>query len=113
MGCADVLLLPYTNRAVNLYRYPNKLGDYLSAGRPIVTNNTGDLGRLVAEERVGLVVPDTSQAFAAAAKQLFDDAALADELGRRGRVLAESKLDWRFLARDLETFYDETLAARR
>ncbi len=44
MACADVLLLPYTNRSVNLYRYPNKLGDYLSAGRPIVTNNTGDLG---------------------------------------------------------------------
>ena len=32
MGCADVLLLPYTNRSVNIYRYPNKLGDYLSAG---------------------------------------------------------------------------------
>ena len=113
MACADVLLLPYTKRAVNLYRYPNKLGDYLSAGRPIVTNDTGDLGRLVAEERVGLVVPDTPQAFALAAKQLFDDAALADELGRRGRALAESKLDWRFLARDLETFYCQTLAASR
>jgi glycosyltransferase involved in cell wall biosynthesis len=113
MACADVLFLPYTNRTVNLYRYPNKLGDYLCAGRPIVTNDTGDLGRLVAEERVGLVVPDTTQAFALAAKQLFDDAALADELGRRARALAESKLDWRFLARDLEILYDQILAARR
>jgi glycosyltransferase involved in cell wall biosynthesis len=111
MACADVLLLPYTNRAVNRYRYPNKLGDYLSAARPIITNNTGDLGRLVADERVGLVVPDTPQAFARAAKQLFDDAALADELGRRGRTLAETKLDWRFLARDLERFYSDTLTA--
>jgi glycosyltransferase involved in cell wall biosynthesis len=113
MACADVLLLPYTKRIVNLYRYPNKLGDYLSAGRPIVTNDTGDLGRLVAEERVGLVVPDTPEAFALAVKKLFDDTALADELGRRGRALAETKLDWRFLARDLETFYSQTLAASR
>jgi glycosyltransferase involved in cell wall biosynthesis len=113
MACADVLLLPYTNRAVNLYRYPNKLGDYLSAGRPIVTNETGDLGRLVADERVGLAVPDTPEAFALAVKKLFDDTALADELGRRGRALAETKLDWRFLARDLETFYSQTLAASR
>ena len=113
MACADVLLLPYTNRAVNLYRYPNKLGDYLSAGRPIITNDTGDLGRLVAEERVGLVAPDTPEAFAIAAKQLFDDASLADELGRRGRALAESKLDWRFLARDLEAFYRQIVAACR
>jgi glycosyltransferase involved in cell wall biosynthesis len=112
MACADVLLLPYTNRGANLYRYPNKLGDYLSAGRPIVTNRTGDLGRLVAEERVGLVVSDTPQAFALAVKQLFDDPTLADELGQRGRELAESKLDWRFLATDLERFYHETLASR-
>lgn len=111
MACADVLLLPYTNRSVNLYRYPNKLGDYLSAGRPIVTNDTGDLGRLVAEEQVGLLASDTPQAFALTAKQLFDDGKLADELGRRGRELAETKLDWRFLARDLETFYLQTLAA--
>lgn len=113
MACADVLLLPYTNRPVNLYRYPNKLGDYLSAGRPIVTNRTGDLGRLVAEERVGLAVPDTAEAFARATKQLLDDTALADELGRRGRALAETKLDWRFLARDLEIFYGQILATSR
>jgi glycosyltransferase involved in cell wall biosynthesis len=113
MACADVLLLPYTNRSVNLFRYPNKLGDYLAAGRPIVANNTGDLGRLVIQERVGLAVPDTPEAFAVAIKQLFDDTALADEMGRRGRTLAETKLDWRFLARDLEIFYGQILEAAR
>ena len=112
MACADVLLLPYTNRAVNLFRYPNKLGDYLSAGRAIVTNRTGDLGELVARERVGLTTDDTPEAFAGAVLQLFENRALADEMGQRGRELAESKLDWRFLARDLETFYRQILAAR-
>jgi glycosyltransferase involved in cell wall biosynthesis len=112
MACADVLLLPYTNRPVNRYRYPNKLGDYLSAGRPIVTNPTGDLGCLVRQERVGLLAPDTPEGFAAAIKQLFDQPELAHELGERGRLLAESKLDWGFLARGLETFYHETLARR-
>jgi glycosyltransferase involved in cell wall biosynthesis len=112
MACADVLLLPYTNRPVNIHRYPNKLGDYLSAGRPIVTNLTSDLGRLVMQERVGLVVQDTAEAFAIAVKQLFDDPELADELGRRGRQLAESKLDWGVLAAGLDRFYNETLACR-
>jgi glycosyltransferase involved in cell wall biosynthesis len=109
MACADVLLLPYTNRRVNRFRYPNKLGDYLSAGRPIVTNRTGDLGQLVMEERVGLVAEDTPESFASAVQRLFDDKDLRDELGRRGRDLAESKLDWRFLAAGLERFYEETL----
>jgi glycosyltransferase involved in cell wall biosynthesis len=113
MACADVLLLPYTNRSVNLFRYPNKLGDYLAAGRPIVANNTGDLGHLVTNERVGLAVPDTPEAFAVAVKDLFDDPTLADELGQRGRALAETKLDWRFFARDLEVFYGNILNAMR
>lgn len=110
MACADVLLLPYTNRAVNRFRYPNKLGDYLAAGRPIVTNSTNDLGRLVADERLGLIAEDTPESFAGAIKQLFDDDSLGVELGRRGRELAESKLDWGFLAADLERFYEDTLA---
>ena len=109
-ACGDVLLLPYTNRPVNRYRYPHKLGDYLSAGRPIVTNNTGDLGQLVASERVGLVAEDTPQSFAAAIKRLFDDVQLSEDLGVRGRTLAETRLDWRFLARELEEFYRETIS---
>lgn len=113
MACADVLLLPYTNRSVNVYRYPNKLGDYLCAGRPIVTNRTGDLGRLVEQERVGLVAEDTPESFAEAVSRLFDDHTLAQEMGERGRALAESKLDWRFLAAGLERFYDETIARCR
>jgi glycosyltransferase involved in cell wall biosynthesis len=110
MACADVLLLPYTNRSVNRFRYPNKLGDYLAAGRPIVTNFTADLGQLVANERVGLIAEDTPQSFALAIKRLFDDEALRDELGRRGRALAESTLDWGVLAAGLERFYEDTLA---
>lgn len=110
MACADVLLLPYTNRGVNQFRYPNKLGDYLSAARPIVTNATGDLARIVEEERVGLVTKDTPQAFAQAVQQLFDNRDLAEELGARGRALAESKLDYRFLAADLDRFYQQIIA---
>ena len=113
LSSADVLLLPYTNRSVNRFRYPNKLGDYLAVGRPIVTNPTADLGKLVRKERVALLTDDTPEAFAAATSQLFDDPALADEIGERGRALAESKLDWGFLAAGLERFYIETLARFR
>jgi glycosyltransferase involved in cell wall biosynthesis len=113
MACADVLLLPYRNRSVNLFRYPNKLGDYLSAGRPVVTNRTGDLGQLVCDERVGLAADDTPGAFALAVKKLFDEPKLAEDTGRRGRALAENKLDWQFLAAGLERFYTDILASRR
>lgn len=113
MACADVLLIPFTNRSVNRFRHPNKLGDYISAGRPIVTNRTGDLGLLVERERVGLVADDTPESYANAIQKLFTDPALADELGRRGRELAETKLDWSFLTADLDRFYHEILSSRR
>jgi len=113
MGSADVLVLPYTNRSVNSFRYPNKLGDYLSAGRPVVTNRTGDLGQLVVDEQVGLAVEDTPEAFALAMKTLLDNGKLADEMGRRSREVAETKLDWGFLAAGLDRFYHETLGRYR
>jgi glycosyltransferase involved in cell wall biosynthesis len=57
-----------------------------------------------------LIAEDTPESFAGAIKQLFDDESLREELGRRGRELAESKLDWGFLAAGLERFYEDTLA---
>jgi glycosyltransferase involved in cell wall biosynthesis len=44
---------------------------------------------------------------------LFDNESLREELGRRGRELAESKLDWGFFAAGLERFYEETIACAR
>jgi glycosyltransferase involved in cell wall biosynthesis len=76
-----------------------------------VTNATGDLGDLIVQENVGLAVADTPQAFARAIKQLFEDPELAAELGQRGRALAESKLDWRFLAADLDRFYEQIVSS--
>jgi len=112
MACADVLLIPFTNRSVNRFRHPNKFGDYISAGRPIVTNRTGDLGHIIAEEKIGLTVDDTPEAFAEAVNQLFEDPDLADQMGRRGREVAETKLDWSFLTADLDRFYSDILARR-
>jgi glycosyltransferase involved in cell wall biosynthesis len=112
MACADVLALPYTNISVNRYRYPNKLGDYLAAGRPIVTNRTGDLGQLIEQERAGLLADDTPQSFAEQIEKVACDPALGEQLAQRGRQLAEEKLDWRFLAADLERFYHDILSGR-
>jgi glycosyltransferase involved in cell wall biosynthesis len=109
MACADVLLLPYTARTINLHRYPNKMGDYLASGRPMVTNPTGDLGRLLEEEHVGLLAEETPAAFAAAVQRLLDNPALAEEMGSRARRLAETQLNWRTLAAELADFYQKVL----
>ena len=51
MSCGDVMVVPYTAQPHNEARFPNRACDYLAAGRPIATNPTGDLARLVTTER--------------------------------------------------------------
>jgi glycosyltransferase involved in cell wall biosynthesis len=107
MGCGDLMLLPYTNRPHNAARFPNRLGDYLAAGRPVITNPTGDLGRLVTDEGVGAVVPEDAGAFARAALELLHAPRARAEMGARARALAETRLSWRTQALLLDGLYRE------
>jgi glycosyltransferase involved in cell wall biosynthesis len=105
LGAADVKLLPYTRRPVNLGRSPNSAGHAMSAARPIVTNDTGDLGALVRTEGIGLAAEENGEAMAQAVQTLLDDPARAEAMGRRARHLAETTLAWPTLAAGLARFY--------
>ncbi|GAB4467449.1 MAG: glycosyltransferase family 4 protein [Anaerolineae bacterium] len=105
LACGDVMILPYSNTSINRHRYPNRLGDYLAAGRPVVTNRTGDAGDLVSRERVGLVVEEDPEQFAGAIRALLEQPAQCEEMGRRARALAEGPLSWRAMAARLDAIY--------
>jgi glycosyltransferase involved in cell wall biosynthesis len=53
LSCADVFLLLQQDITTNIARWPNKAGDYLAAGRPVLTNNIGDIG-LIASQNPGV-----------------------------------------------------------
>jgi len=105
LAAGDLMLLPFRDSPVNRGRYPNKLGDYLAAGRPVLTNRTGDLGELVEREGVGVVAGETGAAMAAAAFELFQNVGRLGELGRRARGLAETRMSWGQRAKELEAAY--------
>jgi glycosyltransferase involved in cell wall biosynthesis len=105
------MLLPFPDRGLNQARFPNRLGDYLAAGRPVVTNPTGEAERLVRQSGAGLLADPTAEAMARAVLKLFDDRDLAIHLGRRGRQYAEQVLAWPILAGQMLQFLG-TLAAR-
>lgn len=108
LSAADVLLLPFSDCGVNWGRTPNKLGDYLAAGRPIVTNPTGDVGRLVEAEGVGLVVEPSADAMIRGVMNLLEHPALLGEMGDRSRKLAAGKMSWSSIAARVEAFYQRT-----
>ncbi len=74
---------------------PSKTFAVMAAGKPVVFAGKGECARLVEEARAGIVVPpENPQALAEAVYALFNNAALAEELGRNGRRYAEEKLNW-------------------
>lgn len=105
MACGDVMVLPYTNREINTNRYPNKIGDYLAAGRPTVANATGDLARLFRAYPIGETAPEEPIGFARVILLLLTDAKKRRVLGQNARRLAEREFSWRRSAESLDAFY--------
>jgi glycosyltransferase involved in cell wall biosynthesis len=105
LACGDVMLLPFTRRSLNTARFPNRAGDYLAAGRPVVTNPTGELGRLVEREGVGVLASEDAESFAKAIDDLLRDEPRRREMGERARRLAETRMSWGAVASELDRFY--------
>lgn len=89
---------------------PNKFFDYLASGIPVLNNYPGWLADLIREHRCGLAVPpDDPPAFADAVLWLRDHRDEAQQMGRRGRQLAEERFSRDRLGRQ----FLETLEAAR
>lgn len=76
---------------------PNKLMDYLAAGRPVLANVPGEAERLLAEGGCGETHPD-AQGLADALRRLADQPMRREAMGLAARRLAEQRHDRRLLA---------------
>jgi colanic acid biosynthesis glycosyl transferase WcaI len=95
LAMADIHLLPQRADAADLVM-PSKLTGMLASGRPVVATalSATELGRVVAGEGCGLVVPPgDAQAFADALQTLASSPEVRKQMGRAGRSYAETHLD--------------------
>jgi glycosyltransferase involved in cell wall biosynthesis len=97
--------LPFADKQANRGRWPNKIGDYLSAGRPIVSNPTGDIRDLFTRYDIGVLTEESPEAFAHGMAAVLDDPAHAAAQGNMARQVAERELSWPALTRQLEAHY--------
>jgi glycosyltransferase involved in cell wall biosynthesis len=111
LGCADLFILPFPDTIYNRGRWPNKIGEYMSLGRPTISNPYGDIRYLFDKHRVGLLADCDPQDFAAKIISVLDDPALAFQLGNNARSVAETQLSWHELITRLEDFYYQLLAS--
>jgi len=103
-GRAHALLIPLFDDVRSKTRFPTKIGEYLAAARPVVTNAIGEIPRYFTDGVDAIVCPPGDPAaFGRAIALLLDDPVRAALIGRRGRHVAETRFHY--------ALYAETLAA--
>jgi glycosyltransferase involved in cell wall biosynthesis len=107
LACADVMVMPMMDTAANRGRLPNKMLDYLAAGRPIVASPVGDVKTIVEQFGVGLLA--ANEEFANAIERLLKDERLRSDMGSAARRAAETAFDWEHLIDRLEAFYQRVI----
>lgn len=111
LGACDLFLLPLSDTVANRGRWPSKINDYMSSGRPTVATPVGDLECLFSRHEVGLLGSDHDGSFVAACLRLLADSTARARIGHNARLLAETEFSWARACDVLIGVYHEALGA--
>ena len=108
LAAADVCIATLMNIPMFATTYPNKVFDYMAAGRPTVLAIDGVIRAVVEEAGGGIFVPPgDSVAMTEAIETLYGDRAQARAMGLAARRYVESHFDRARQAREFATIIDE------
>jgi glycosyltransferase involved in cell wall biosynthesis len=94
-GRAHALLIPLFDDTRSRARFPTKIGEYLAAGRPIVTTAVGEVASCFSDGVDALICPPGDpRAYGEKIAAVFADGAAAAAIGRAGRRLAETRFHY-------------------
>jgi glycosyltransferase involved in cell wall biosynthesis len=85
-----------------------KILEALALGKPLVSTTVGAEGIEAVPDR-DLVIADHAQAFADEVVSLLSHPEKGAALGDAGRRLVESKYNWEYIVKNLETIYEQCL----
>jgi glycosyltransferase involved in cell wall biosynthesis len=77
-----------------IYNSPNTLSNAMAAGRPVIANDVGDLGRMVRKTGCGILLDEVTPQTIREAILKLSDPNLRTRLGQAGRQAAESEFNW-------------------
>jgi glycosyltransferase involved in cell wall biosynthesis len=108
--CGLAILKPLSLYATT---YPNKVFDYMAAGRPVLLAIDGVIREVVEQEEAGVAVtPGDPAALAEGARRLAADPASARRMGERGRSAVLRRFARSEQARLLEATFRRIAAQR-
>ncbi|MGC1365467.1 MAG: glycosyltransferase [Candidatus Acidiferrum sp.] len=95
LGCADVCICPLENALNDRARWPAKILDFLTAGRPTVTNPVGEVEALFRNSDVGVLAGHSDEEFASEILTLLQAPERRHFLGEIARKVMVQEWDWR------------------
>jgi glycosyltransferase involved in cell wall biosynthesis len=109
LAAADVCLAIL--KPLELYGtvYPNKVFDYMAAGRPVILAIDGVIRKVIEEASAGVFVsPGNPSALAKAIREMAEDPSEARRMGKAGRAYLEKHFNRPDLAEQMEQVLRET-----
>jgi glycosyltransferase involved in cell wall biosynthesis len=91
------------------YNAPNTLSNAMAAGRPVIANDLGDLGRIIRENGCGILVDDVTPQSIGEAIVKLNDPALRNKLGEAGYRAAQESYNWQVAELRLQKLYHSLL----
>ncbi len=110
LSCVDVFVLIKKNSITNIAGWPNKFGDYLAFGRPIMLNAYGDLIDYSNRYSSGLFLVDrNTESITNTIIQIIKSKESLIEMRRYNRKVAEDIYTWKAKSKQLYSFYTNAI----
>lgn len=111
LAAADVCVATLQDIPEFRLPFPNKVFDYMAAGRPILLAIDGDIRQVVERAEAGIFTPPGDGiALAAGVRQLLADPNLRTNMGHAGRQFVERHYDIRMQADKFEAVFQAAVA---
>ncbi|MFL6450184.1 MAG: glycosyltransferase [Bryobacteraceae bacterium] len=108
LALADVLVQPGKSDQFNDYRFPSKVPEFLSVGRPVILPNA-NIAKHMTHRKHGYVLEEPSAvAIADAIREIMSDRDLYSSLSAGALEFFNERLSWQASAEKLNNFYLQT-----
>lgn len=107
LSASDVALLPLENNLTNQARFPMKLGDFLAAGIPFVTNNVGDTGYYVKKYKLGYITDYSAPSMGNKILWILNNQIKTDKYASHVRRFSREKFSWEIITKRLNSIYNK------
>lgn len=105
---AQILVVAKPDNEQNSGNFPIKIGEYLATGVPIVVTSVGEIPLFIQDGENGfLAVPGSPESFAQKMRTALENPVKSNEIGQRGKLVAEKLFDYRLQSAIMANYIKE------